>query len=304
MNSDFSAVRLMICRVVLSVLIIGLTVFNQSAASDQPDELLFGIEPEHNIFDQMERYRVLAGYLSEHLGIQVNLTIMSRYGEVINRFRERRLDGAFLSSYTAALAVATLKLDPVASPVHLGGESHSRGYIFVRRDSGIRTLADMEGKRMVFVDPSTTEGYLFPLAFLKTQGIEDEKTFFRYHYFSGSHASAMYAVLDGRADIGAAKNTIYDKQISLDPSIGEELEVIAASQKVPEEILCLRDDLPEEIKGKIQSVLLGMETTSRGKKVLKQFRALRFIAATKAGLDPVVKIAGQAGISLTGPDTR
>ena len=304
MTSVFDATRLLLRRILVSVLFISAIISSQSAASEQPPELLLGIEPEHNIFDQMERYRTLARYLSEHLGIQVKLTIMSRYGEVINRFGSRRLDGAFLSSYTAALAVTTLKLEPAVSPVHLGGESRSRGYIFVRSDRGIRTLADMQGKSIVFVDPLTTEGYIFPLAFLKRQGINDEKMFFKRQYFSGSHASAMFAVLDGRADIGAVKNTIYDNQIDIDPSIGDELEVIAQSQDVPEETLCLRHDLPGEIKDKIQAVLLSMEETSRGKRVLRQFKALRFVKATKEDLNPVMKIAGDAGLPLTGPNAR
>ncbi|HHO49170.1 MAG TPA: hypothetical protein ENN06_12100 [Desulfobacteraceae bacterium] len=79
-------------------------------AAEQPDELLLGIEPEHNIFDQMERYRLLAAYLSDQLGVQVKLTIMSRYGEVIKRFKSLRLDGAFLTSYTAHLGIKELNL--------------------------------------------------------------------------------------------------------------------------------------------------------------------------------------------------
>ncbi len=304
MNTASGILRLMVCKAALSFLIIGVILCSQSAASEQPPELLLGVEPEHNIFDQMERYRKLAGYLSEHLGIKVNLTITSRYGEVINRLKTRRLDGAFLSSFTAALAITTLELDPVASPVHLGGESHSRGYIFVRSDSGIQTLIDMEGKSIVFVDPASTEGYLFPLAVLKKHGINDKNTFFKRHYFSGSHASAIFAVLDGRADIGAAKNTVYNTQVSLDPSIGDELAIIKESPNVPEEILCLRNNLPEEIKEKIQTVLLSMETTSRGRNILRQFRALRFIKASKTDLDPVLEIAHEAGISLTSANTR
>ena len=97
----------------------------------QEQEILLGIEPEHNIFDQVERYRLLARYLSEQLGIKVDLTIMSRYGEVIKRFRAKRLDGAFLSSYTATMGIQELNLEPVVSPVNFTGESTSHGYIFV-----------------------------------------------------------------------------------------------------------------------------------------------------------------------------
>ena len=82
-------------------------------AAEQAEELLIGIEPEHNIFDQMERHRHLADYLSEQLGITVRLTIMSRYGEGIMRFKARKLDGAFLTPYTASMGIRQLNLDPL-----------------------------------------------------------------------------------------------------------------------------------------------------------------------------------------------
>src|SRR6056300_1354945 len=97
-------------------------------AFGQPQELLIGIEPEHNIFDQMKRYRSLAGYLSDKLGVQVKLTIMSRYGEVIKRFKTLKLDGAFLTSYTATMGIKELHLEPLSNPVNLNGESNSHGY--------------------------------------------------------------------------------------------------------------------------------------------------------------------------------
>ncbi|NIA04934.1 MAG: phosphate/phosphite/phosphonate ABC transporter substrate-binding protein [Proteobacteria bacterium] len=261
--------------------------------------LLIGIEPEHNIFDQIERYRNLAGYLSDQLGLKVRLTIMSRYGEVIKRFKSRQLDGAFLSSFTAALGIKEFKLEPVASPVNLAGKSTSRGYIFVRRDSGIKTVKDMRGKSFVFVDPATTEGYLFPMAFLRRHGVKDQNSFFSRCWFSGSHASAVFAVLDGRADIGAAKDTIFNKQITSDPSIKSELQIIAQSPPVPEVTLCLRDDIPATLRQRILSVLLNMKNTARGRQVLKKFEALRFIKASDSDFALISNMAQEAGITMS-----
>ncbi len=261
--------------------------------------LLIGIEPEHNIFDQIERYRHLAGYLSGQLGLKIRLTIMSRYGEVVKRFKSRQLDGAFLSSFTAALGIKEFQLEPVASPVNLAGKSTSRGYIFVRRDSGIKTVKDMRGKSFVFVDPATTEGYLFPMAFLRRHGVKDQEKFFSRCWFSGSHASALFAVLDGRADIGAAKDTVFNKQITNDPSIKSELRIIAESPPVPEVTLCLRDDIPAGLRRRILSVLLNMENTARGRQVLKKFAALRFIKANDSDFARISNMAKEAGITMS-----
>ncbi len=268
-------------------------------AFEQPEELLIGIEPEHNIFDQMERYRYLADYLSDQLGVKVKLTIMSRYGEVIKRFKTLRLDGAFLTSYTATLGIKELHLEPVANPVNLNGESTSQGYIFVRKDSGIRGMMDMKGGSIVFVDPATMEGYLFPLVFLQQHGVTDINLFFDRYYFSGSHASAIFAVLDGRADIGSVKSTVYYQLVKNDPSIGQELEIIAQSPKVPEVTLCVKNEIAQDLRERLGSVLLHMDKTPDGKKVLQQFRALRFVKSSKEDFVIIENMAQKALGSLT-----
>jgi phosphonate transport system substrate-binding protein len=263
-------------------------------AFGQSKELLLGIEPEHNIFDQMERYRYLADYLSDRLGVKVKLTIMSRYGEVIKRFKILKLDGAFLTSYTATMGIKELHLEPVANPVNLSGESTSQGYIFVRKDSGISSILDMEGSNIVFVDPATMEGYLFPLVFLQQHGVKDINRFFQRYYFSGSHVSAIFAVLDGRADIGAAKDTIYSKLVNNDPSIEQELEIIARSPKVPEVTLCIKSEIDQDLREKLGHVLLHMNKTPDGIKVLQRFKAIRFVESKKEDFIIIEKMAQRA----------
>lgn len=269
------------------------------SASERPEELLLGIEPEHNIFDQMKRYRTLSSYLTKKLGIRVKLTIMSRYGEVIKRFKVLDLDGAFLTSYTATLGIKRLELTPVANPVNMNGESSSRGYIFVRRDSGINTVLDMKGKRFVYVDPATMEGFLFPLVYLKHHGVLDINNFFDEYNFSGSHASAIFAVLDGRADIGAAKSTIFNNLIYNDPSIQQELQILARSPKVPETTLCLRTEIEPMLRKKLGNILLNMDNTAEGRKVLNQFKALRFVKPNEADFARIEQMAQEVGESIT-----
>lgn len=272
------------------------------AVSHPMEEILIGIEPEHNIFDQMQRYRFLADYLSDQLGVKVRLTIMSRYGEVLKRFRGRNLDGAFLSSYTAVLGIREMGLRAIASPVNLNGESTSRGFVFVRKDSDMRNGTDFRQKSMVFVDPSSMEGYLFPLAYFHAQGMKDPAIFFSRYYFSGSHASTIFAVLDGRADIGAAKDTVYNRLVDNDPSIGMELEVLQQSAMVPETTLCVRSELDRDFREKLSAILLHMEKTSRGKKVLKQFEALRFIKTKNEDFSKIEEMARESGVPIADPE--
>src|SRR5512135_1106822 len=131
------------------------------------EEILLGLIPEENIFHQMDRHRPLAAYISEKLGIKVRMTILSRYGDIIDRFSDRRMDGAFFGIFTGVLAMEKLQVEPVVRPVRLNGKSTDQGYLFARKDSGIRTVADMKGKRIAFVDKATVTGYLFAVAYLR-----------------------------------------------------------------------------------------------------------------------------------------
>jgi len=285
-------------RLVAGLLLCLLALASFSPAIGQTEELLIGIEPEHNIFDQMERHRRLAAYLSAQLGVKVNLTIMSRYGEVIKRFKSLKLDGAFLAAYTATMGISALNLEPVVSPVGLAGESKSQGYIFVRKDSGIRNVRDMRGKSIVFVDPATMEGYLYPLVYLKRQGITDISTFFHRFSSAGSDASAIFSVLDGRADMGAAKDTIFNELAHREPSVREELHIIARSPRVPEITLCMRSEIDGELRARLTAVLLDMGKTQQGRKVLEQFKARSFVRAK------VADFAGIEGLAQEARDIR
>ncbi len=264
-------------------------------AQAEERELLIGLIPEQNIFKQIERYKPLAGYLSEKTGIRVRLTILSRYGDIIDRFVQRGLDGAFFGDLTGALAIEKLDIEPLVRPVNLDGSTYSYGYIIVRKDSGIKTVADMQGKVLAFVDRATVTGYLFPLSYFRSHGVENLNDFFSEFYFTGSHDSSVYAVLDGRADIGCIKNSIYHNLVSRDPTIKSELRIIARSPLMPESTLCLRKDLPEDMKKMIKEVLLTMDRNEEGRKILAKLRAKRFIEASVEDFKPVYEMLKTLG---------
>ena len=277
---------------------------SEVAAGEKQKELLFGIEPEHNIFDQVEKYQALTGYLSDQLGVKVKLTIMSRYGEAVKRFKSLHLDGAILSPFTSALAMRELYLIPIASLVNKENKSTSQGYILVRKDSGIDSVSDMRGKSVVYVDPATAEGYVFARAFFRTQGVDDPDSFFSSQVFSGSHASVIYAVLDGRADVGSAKDTVYKQLVSKDQSIQNELVIIEESPPVPEVTLCMRSDLDPDLVARIQTALLNMDQNVDGYRVLKQLEARRFISSSPSDFSIVVDMAEEAGLDTLSANTK
>jgi phosphonate transport system substrate-binding protein len=275
------------------------TVAVSDTDTPQQQTFLIGLIPEHNIFRQKKRYEPLAAYLTKKTGLKVELAILPRYGNIVENFTAKGLDGAFFGSFTGALAHKKMNLDALARPEWSNGVSSYYGLIFVRKDSGIRNVNDMKGKRFAFVDKATTAGWLLPLYYFKTNGIEDYRTFLQEVYFTGTHEGAIYDVLDKNADIGAAKNTVFDRLALKDKRISQELLILTRSPNVPANGLCVRKDLDDTLKTKLKETLLNMDQDAEGKKVLKDFGALRFIATTEADFAPVYEYAAQIGLDLT-----
>ena len=260
--------------------------------------LLIGLIPEQNIFKQLERYEPLANYLSRHIGIDITLKVLTRYGNIIDNFVSSGLDAAFFGSFTYALAHKRLGVKVIARPVDDFGLSTYHGLIFVRKDSGIKNIKDMEGKRFAFVDKATTAGYLLPLVYFIENGITDYKTYFKETYFTGTHEDAIYDVMNLRADIGAAKNTMFYRLSADDKRITDELVILKESPDVPENGLAVRKDLDNDIKNKLKQALLDMHHDPEGINILKNFGAKEFIETTDNDYENVYKYAEKIRLNL------
>jgi phosphonate transport system substrate-binding protein len=260
--------------------------------------LVIGVVPEESMFRETERYQPLADYLSKKVGTRIELKVLTAYGNAVDNFSSLSLDGAFFGSFAYALAHSKLGVEVLVRPEYLNGVSTYHGLIFVRRDSGIRTARDMRGKRFAFVDKATTAGYLLPLAYFEKHGIINYKTYLRETYFAGTHEDAIMDVLNKKADIGSANNTLYERMAETNNRIKDDLMILEKSPDVPENGLTVRKNLDDPIKKKLKDALLNMHNDAEGRSFLKTFGARRFIETTDKDYAPVYKYVKDIGLNL------
>jgi len=67
--------------------------------------------------------------------------------------------------------------------------------IYARRDSGIKSLADLQGKVWIYNDTGSTSGYVFPNMVFNNEGIT-----FSNIVESGGHTNSMVALIEGQGD--------------------------------------------------------------------------------------------------------
>ena len=271
----------------------------ETTATKDQTVFTIGLIPERNIFKQIERYEPLADYLSKKIGQNITLKVLTRYGNIIDNFVSLNLDAAFFGSFTYALAHSKIGVEPIARPVNMDGSSTYYGLIFVRKDSGIKSIKDMQGKRFAFVDRATTAGYLLPLAYFKKHRVEDYKTFFKETYFTGTHQHAIYDVLNKKAEIGAAKNTIFYRLATKDRRLLDELVLLERSPDVPENGLAVRKDIDNAIKLKLKQALINMHADPEGIDVLRKFGAKKFIETSDDDYSGVYQYVREIGLNLS-----
>ncbi len=85
-------------RIILLLMLLPLLSFFHQ--KEQQKEILIGLIPEMNVFKQMKRFQPLADYITRQTGIKIHITILSRYGNIIERFTSEKMDGAFFGSFT------------------------------------------------------------------------------------------------------------------------------------------------------------------------------------------------------------
>ena len=265
-------------------------------ASSQKKSLSIGILPEMNIFKQRARFEGVATFLSARMGIEVKLKMLT-YGNVIEKMKTGEVDGAFLGSFVGALAISQLGAEPLARPINMDGTSTYEGLIIARKDSNIRTIESMKGKSLALVE-ETTAGFVFPLAWFRQHGITDLKTYFGEQIISGSHDRAIALVLNGKADIGAVKSTVYKNMSEWQPRIKNELMVLANSPSVPSNGFCVSKDLSQEQKQELKDLLLNMRGYPDGRKSLEKLGAKRFVETGTELYQPVFIMAKDAGLDL------
>jgi len=257
-----------------------------------------GLLPELDLFTQKKCYEPLLAQLGKQIGVSFQIKVLPRYGALVDNFSDLNLDGAFFGSFTGALAIKNLGIEPLAKPQYADGVSSAFGMILVKKGSGIKTAQDMRDKRMVFVDPATSTGFLVPLAFFKSLGIADYKGWFKEYYFSGTQEDAIRDVLNGYADIGAAKSTIYDLLAESEPRILSDLEILATSPPLPANTFAVRPDLDKDLKKALKEGLLTLHQSQAGRAALKNLKAEKFTEASAQDSQAVYDYAASAGLDL------
>lgn len=238
-------------------------------------------------------YEQLANYLSGALHVPVEVVRADSYSSLGELMRQGQVD---LGSFSPLSYVRARHADPGLLPVVnfiADGSATSAGYIVVKADGPLQTLEDLAGKRFAFVDPSSTTGFLYPRALLRSKGI-DPRRYFSQTFFAGNHEAALMAVYEGRADAAATYQGALPalrRNEHVDPL---SFRIIAKTLRTPKDIFCARAGLPPKVLTQIRRALLALSVrTAQGRAILGPLDVNGFIPAEDRMYDTVREVESQ-----------
>jgi phosphonate transport system substrate-binding protein len=227
-------------------------------------EFRIGLLGGENAQDRLNNNECLRAYTEDALGVETKLFAPADYNGVIQGLLGGTIDMAWLgaSSYAAVYLEDPEVVSPVLVKANLDGSFTYHSIGFARVDSGITSLADVQGKVFGFGDPNSTSGYLIPSVEIPqmTGATMESGDYFGEVKFTGGHEQTIVAVNNGDINAGV---TWADGQGNWEDGYNSgalrravdaglvdmnDLVEIWKSKPIPEGPVVLRNALPEDVK--------------------------------------------------------
>lgn len=107
-------------------------------------------------------------------------------------FGTKRADIAAMNSFGYVIANRKYGAEAKMTVLRHGSPTYQSQFI-AKTDGSIKSLSDLAGKKIAFVDPASTSGYLLPLKTLKERKIEPKES-----VFAMKHDSVVSMSIKGR----------------------------------------------------------------------------------------------------------
>ncbi|MDG0815620.1 phosphate/phosphite/phosphonate ABC transporter substrate-binding protein [Bdellovibrio svalbardensis] len=243
--------------------------FRKEVLGSAENPIKFHLVPSVDAKVLADNSKILKEYLEKNTPYKFQITIPQSFVAVVESFGTERADVAAINTYGYYMAHKAYGVEARLTVIRYGLATYQSQFL-ARSDSKIKTLKDLQGKKMAFVDPASMSGYLLPL---KT--LNDKKITLKQTVFAMNHDAVVTMIYQGQVDAGATYYSppqdghIEDARRLVKtqyPDVEQKVKIIELSEPIPNDPIVFRKDLPEEMKEKISDALLQFVATPEGKK--------------------------------------
>lgn len=241
-----------------------------------------------------------ADYLSEKLGMDVNVTLATDYSTIVEAMASGKVDlgimppAAYVQArnFDAAEAILSSQLvkydEDTEEPIECEYTSTFKGEVLVKADSDMESLEDLKGKKIATLSPNSASGYIYPVAEMKDLGIDPltDCTLTTVNDIP----SEMTAVLNGQQDacfVFQGARYVFSSKFT-DYDLYKDLKVLYLTDgDIPNDAIAVQPSMDEDLKAQIKDVFLNMANDEEGKEAMSLWGHTGYGEADESAYDTI-----------------
>jgi phosphonate transport system substrate-binding protein len=238
--------RFFLVMLILTVSMVVLVL--PAAAQDEDNPIVWAFVPSADSETVMAGASQITDLVFELTGIYIEPVVATDFSGVIEAMCNGEAQMGALNTFSYVLAHGRACAD-VAMVSTRFGATYYTGQIIVLNDSGIETIADLEGKTFCRPDPLSTSGWIIPSITMQANGLNPEMDLEEI-VDAGGHGQVVTAVVNGDCDAGA---TYVDAR---DDEQKELTTVITESAPIPNDTISFASDFDGMLAQQITDALV------------------------------------------------
>lgn len=232
--------------------------------------------------------------LAEQSGVPVdpNVRILTGADTFIRAFREKDVDSATMTTEEFLAVDREIALTNLLAE---GGKNSGDIYLLLTHEqSKIKSLEDLKGRELLASDSMRMSLSLIWLdVLLARQGLPAADQFFSGINRKKKLSVALLPVFFRSAEVCLVSQRGLEAMAELNPQVGKQLRVLAASERLVAGLVCFRSDYVSPNKEKLVRGVLHFHETPRGQQVLTLFQSNPVEPLPREALDSAIQLLAE-----------
>lgn len=233
------------------------------------------------------RWQPLTVFLGESVSANIAIANATDYASFEAAIKEGKYD---IANAGPLLCVSAREhYEPIAKIERQGTNSYV-GIFFVKRDSAVKAIADLKGKKLGLVSPSSTSGGLYQKLALVEAGLNPESDL--QIMWLGSHEKVAAAVKAGEVDAGGCYEDCRDSAWPDEPTKAGASRIVAYTHSIPGEMVVVKRSLDAAKKQALRKGIIAATNSTGLLAQISQGEApiTGFLDASDADLDSILAV--------------
>ena len=227
-----------------------------------PDTLIFSYTPVEDPSVYENVFTEFMAYMAKKTGKKVRWYGAESYAAQVEAMRSGRLHVAGISTGPTVFGVNLAGYIPFAIMCKGDGTFGYKLQLITHKDTDIKEVKDMKGRKIAHVTPSSNSGNQAPRALFKDMGVvpdEDYKVI-----YSGKHDNSIMGVANKDYDAAPIASSVLDRMVQKGIVKREDLRIIWESDPFPTTSYGMAHNLHPDLQKQVRSAFLTFDWKGTG----------------------------------------